>query len=65
MAQSPGQQQAPSRPQPNIYTLLLLIAIVMLVVTIALSLTHLMSESGYAMSFGELFEPLQGGGTAR
>lgn len=64
MAQRPGQQ-AVSQAQPNIYTLLLLIAIVMLAVTIVLSLMHLMSESGYAMSFGEMFEPLQNAGAAR
>ncbi|MGC9454964.1 MAG: hypothetical protein ACP5HU_08865 [Phycisphaerae bacterium] len=64
MAQRPGQQ-AVSTPQPNIYTLLLLIAIVVLAVTIVLSLMHLTSDSGYAMSFGELFEPLQNAGDAR
>ena len=61
MAQRPAQQ-AGLAPQPNIYTLLLLIAIVMLAVTIVLSLTRLMSDNGYAMSFGDLFEPLSGGG---
>ncbi len=53
-------QQAGARPQPNVYTVMLLVAIIVLLTTIVLSLTHLMS--GYGMSFGDLFEPLGGAG---
>lgn len=58
MAQKPAQQ-AGARPQPNVYTLLLLIAIIALAATIGLAMFKLMSDSGYALSFGELFQGLQ------
>lgn len=51
------------QPQPNIYTVLLIVAILILAVTIGLVLYNLMSSweqgQGYGLSFGELFSPLQ------
>ena len=41
------------KPQPNIYTLLLILAIVFLAVTVGLVIYNLMTT--YGMTFGEVF----------
>ena len=50
------------KPQPNIYTILIIVAILALAITIGLVLHNLMAETGpgggYGMSFGDLFNPL-------
>lgn len=48
-----------AKPQPNIYTLLMVVAIITLGATIALVLCNLTSSGGYDMSFAELFGPLK------
>ena len=51
-----------SKPQANIYTALLLVAVVALVVTLAVVLYTLMSPmpKGYGMEVGDLLAPLTG-----
>jgi ABC-type dipeptide/oligopeptide/nickel transport system permease component len=48
------------KPQPNVYTVLLVVAAVALAVTIGLVLYNLMAEppAGYGLSFGDLLGPL-------
>jgi len=58
MAQAPGPIQV--RPQPNIYTLLLIVGIVALLVALGFVTWSLLSPSGYGMTLGQLFEPLTG-----
>lgn len=57
-APQPSGGSAPARP--NIYTALLLIAIIALLTAVIVVGMRLMSASpdGYGMSFGELFEKL-------
>ncbi len=45
------------KPQPNIYTALLLVAIVVLIATLAITLYNLMAAppAGYGLTFGEIF----------
>jgi len=62
MTQLPTQGPAGGPPQPNVYTLLLIVANLALMVTIGVALWALMSESGYGLSFGQLFQPLTPGG---
>jgi len=59
MSQSPQNQTVPAQPQSNIYTVLLLVAVVLLTVAVGLSLWRLMSGEGYDMGFGELLQPMQ------
>jgi len=55
------------KPQPNIYTLLLIVAIIALGTTIGIVMHNLMSPvvrpdgsaGGYGMSVGDLFETLE------
>ena len=48
------------KPQPSIYTVLLVVAILSILIAVALGLHTLMAESpaGYGLKFGQLFEPL-------
>ncbi len=48
----------PVKAQPNVYTALLLVAIITLGVTLAICLKTLLV--GYGLSFGDLFGPLKG-----
>jgi hypothetical protein len=75
MSQVPpgGQPVVEVKPQPNIYSVMLVIAILVLAVTIGLVMHNLMASwedgSGYGLSVGELFQPLdtgeaEGGGGA-
>lgn len=48
-----------AKPQPDVYTLLMVVAIVTLGVTIALVLCNLTSDGGYGMNLSELFGPLE------
>ncbi|HUT57916.1 MAG TPA: hypothetical protein VNA25_08710 [Phycisphaerae bacterium] len=56
-----GGPVIPVKPQPTVYTVLLLVAIVALVVTLAVVLYTLMSPTpqGYGLEFGDLFGPLK------
>jgi len=59
-----GASQGPVirvKPQPTIYTLLMIVAIVVLAVTLGLVLHNLLAAppSGYGLSVGELFGPFK------
>lgn len=56
-----GGPVVPVKRQPNIYTVLLLAAIVALAVTLGVVLYTLMSPTpqGYGLEFGDLFSPLK------
>lgn len=52
------QSQGPTvsvKPQPNIYTVLLMVAIATLVAAVAISLNNLLGN--YGMALGEIFDP--------
>jgi len=56
------QGQVPAKPGPNVYTALLLVAIIALAVTIGFSMHHLMSSpqnGGYGLAIGDLFAPVE------
>jgi preprotein translocase subunit SecG len=53
-----SQTQSTQRSGPNIYTVLLMIAIAALILTATVLLHDLMSEQGDGMTFGEIFGPL-------
>ncbi len=55
---TPGQVVR-AKPQPSIYTLLIIIAILVLAVTIGFVLWNLLSAppGGYGLSIGDLFSP--------
>jgi hypothetical protein len=55
MTQAPPQPTVTVKPNPNVYTALLLAAIVVMVVTVAFVLRNLMSPDGYALQLGDLF----------
>ena len=56
-----GQRPAADRVEPNIYTLLLIIAILALAITVGVVLWNLLAPTpdGYGMSFGDLFTPFE------
>jgi len=57
MAQMPPSGYVvPVKRQPNIYTLLLIVAILALLATIVIVLNNLMSTGGYGMTFEQLFK---------
>ena len=59
MTQANGEQPVVTvKAQPNVYTVLLIVAIIALGVAIALVLHTLMSQppDGYGLSFGALFD---------
>jgi len=43
------------KPQPNVYTVLLIVAVVALGITVAVVLYNLLSAAGYGMSLGQVF----------
>ncbi len=47
-----------AKPEPDIYTILVIVANVFLLMAIVFVLHNLMSADGYAMSFDQLFKPL-------
>ena len=55
----PKQPIVSVKPQSDIYTLLVIVAILALGVAIGLSMYNLMSSEGYGMSFSEIFVPLK------
>ena len=58
MTQVPSERPiAEVQPQPNIYTLLLIVAIVALVITIGVMLYNLLSKmpAGYDLNVGQVF----------
>lgn len=62
MTQNPAQGPVVQiKPQPNIYTMLIYIAILALAVAIGVGLYALMAEppAGYGMTIGDLFAPLK------
>ncbi len=63
MSQTPAQGPVVEvRPQPNVYTILLLIAIIALGIAVGVcywKLTSPPAAGGYGMEFGEFFEPLR------
>ncbi len=58
MTQLATQGPIEVRPQPDIYTLLLIVAILALLGGVGAVLWLLMSSSGYGLSLGQIFEPL-------
>ncbi len=59
MTQSMNKPVVQVQPQPSIYTVLIIVAILALAVTIGMVLYDLMSASGYGMGFGEVLNPLK------
>lgn len=62
MTQIPSQGPAVQiRPQPDIYTVMLIVGTVVLIATIIFVLYNLMAPppNGYGQTFGQLFEPLK------
>jgi len=53
--QGPG---LPAKPQPDVYTLLLVVAILVLAVTAGFVLNNLLSASRYGLSIANLFGAL-------
>ena len=52
-------------PQPNVYTVLLAVANLVLLVTIVVVLYNLLSASGYGLSLSGLFGPVDVPGSVR
>ncbi len=62
MTQIPSQGPVVgAKPQPTIYTLMLIIAILALAMTLVLVIRNLIAEppAGYGLTFGQLFKPLK------
>ncbi len=62
MTQAPSQGAVVQiKPQPNVYTILLIVAIIAMGVTIGVVLHNLMADPpvGYGLTFGELFQSLK------
>ena len=57
MSQLPLQRQIQVKPQPDVYTMLLVVAILVLAVTVGVSLYYLLAAppTGCGLSFGDLF----------
>ena len=60
MTQLPTNGSAEARPQPNVYTVLLIVAILVMTVTIGLAVYKLTGDTGYGLTFGQLFKPFEG-----
>jgi len=54
---NPGTPGAP-KPAPNVYTVLMLVAIVAMTASLVVVLMDLLSPTGYALQFGDLFAEL-------
>ncbi len=50
----------PAKPAPNVYTAMLVVAILAMTITIVLVMVNLTSESGYGLSAGEVFGGFSG-----
>ncbi len=60
MTQIPSQNPAIKvKPQPNIYTVLLIIVDLALLLAIGVVLYNLMSSDGYGLSIGDFFSSLK------
>ena len=62
MSQAPSQGPVMQvKPQPNIYSVLLIVAILVLLVAIVLVVMNLMAPlpNGYGLEIGDLFKPLE------
>ncbi len=58
-----GNAPANQKPQPNVYTVLLVIAIIVMIVAVAVCfnlLTSPVAEGGYGLEAGQLLDPLKG-----
>jgi hypothetical protein len=58
-----GQTPPPTKSQPNVYTVLLIIAILVMVIAVFLCydlLTSPVAQGGYGLEPGDLLEPLKG-----
>ena len=51
----------PVKPQPSIYTLMIVVAIIVLAVTVGMVMWNLMASppDGYGLTFGQLFSPVK------
>ena len=54
-----GQPVVSVKPQSDVYTLLVIVAILALAVAIGLTVYDLMSPEGYGMKLGDIFSPLK------
>lgn len=54
---SPQHNIVSPKPQPNIYTVLLIVALICMTLTVAVGLRNLMSADGYGLGFGDLLSP--------
>lgn len=45
------------KPQPNIYTIMIIIAALVLAIGLGVMLYNLMSADGYGMTLGQVFDP--------
>lgn len=62
MTQIPSQGPVVQvKPQPNIYSLMLIVAIIVLAATIGVVLMNLLAPppTGYGLEIGQLFSPLE------
>jgi hypothetical protein len=63
MSQLQTSTVVPSRPQPNVYTVLAFIAVVALLVGLVVVLNNLMApvgeNGGYGLTFESLFKPFE------
>ncbi len=60
MTQLPTNGAVVTTPQPNVFTVLLIVAILVMLVGIIMVTYKLTGEYGYGLSFGELFQPFKG-----
>ncbi|MCD6304464.1 MAG: hypothetical protein J7M21_05830 [Planctomycetes bacterium] len=61
MTQLPQGPTIPVKPQPNIYTVMLLVAIIALAMAVVVVFWKLTSPPpvGYGMEFGDFFKPIK------
>lgn len=55
MTQLANAGAIPAKPGPNVYTALLVAAIVAMAIALVVAIMHLTSTEGYGLSFGDLF----------
>ncbi len=60
MTQLPTNGSVETSPQPNVFTVLLIVAILVMLVGIVMVAYKLTGDSGYGLSLGELFQPFKG-----
>ncbi len=60
MTQLPTNGSVETSPQPNVFTVLLIVAILVMLVGIVMVAYKLTGASGYGLSFGELVQPFKG-----